>query len=151
MYSSMLYDLGCIFQAVYSDGWSVVLPYVGMSLFLPEGRRCQKLLYVNGANPSQEERSVFWKNITSINRHFSSNRISLPKAEVVLRGTMRSVLPMAVVESAQKLIFRIRFEASVGFQHRSRPLLFLMQLIGGSGAQLKLRDTIGECSYAVEL
>ncbi|MEI8134038.1 MAG: M1 family metallopeptidase [bacterium] len=76
----------------FGSGWSLFLRgNVTLNTGTPP---LQKLLYVNGANPAEQDRSVFWKGITSINSHFSDQSHFMMEGGAGTRG-YRSVLGVA--------------------------------------------------------
>jgi hypothetical protein len=62
----------------------------GVTLFTGEPP-LQKLLFVNGANPSEQDRSVFWKDITSISSHFSQHAHFFMESGSGARGYLNAI------------------------------------------------------------
>jgi hypothetical protein len=72
-----------------ADGWTVFLK--GNAMGIIGTPPLQKLYYLNGANPSQQEKSTFWKAITNISRHFSDQAHFLMEGGGGVRGYRTSV------------------------------------------------------------
>lgn len=104
--------------------WSLLLKG---NLTLNTGRPpLQKLVYLNGANPSDQERSTFWKGITGINRHFSEQSHFFMEGGSGIRGFNSA---LASVNGGAGLNVEFNFPnplSGLGWLPRSfRPLLFV--------------------------